>query len=75
MLGVANAIYIIVEQHSIYKLSMLLKLLQQLIYAGYHYNADTQMYFDDKTGGYYSGADSKWYLFDDNTQQLKEWQQ
>ena len=43
--------------------------------AGYYYNADTQMYFDNKTGGYYSGTDSKWYLYDGATQQFQEWQQ
>lgn len=46
-----------------------------MICAGYHYNADTQMYFDSKTGAYYSGADSKWYLYDASAQQFQEWQQ
>ena len=44
-------------------------------HAGYYHNADTQMYFDNKTGGYYSGTDSKWYLYDGTTQQFQEWQQ
>ena len=48
--------------------------VQHACHAGYHYNADTQMYFDSKTGGYYSSTDSKWYLYDSNSQQFQEWQ-
>lgn len=44
-------------------------------YAGYYHNADTQIYFDHKTGGYYSGTDSKWYWYDSTSQQFQEWQQ
>ncbi|KAL0033088.1 hypothetical protein WJX79_002251 [Trebouxia sp. C0005] len=43
--------------------------------SGYHYSADTQMYFDSNSGGYYSNSDSKWYLYNEATQQFQEWQQ
>ncbi len=44
-------------------------------HVGYHYNADSQMYYDSNTGGYYSGTDKKWYLYDEAIQQFQEWQQ
>ena len=43
--------------------------------AGYYYNADTQMYFDSSTGGYYAESDRKWYLYDGATQSFQEWEQ
>lgn len=41
--------------------------------AGSYFNSENQMYFDAATGGFYSGVDGKWYLYDDASQQFQEW--
>ena len=33
------------------------------------------MYFDATSGGFYSGSDGKWYLYDEASQQFQDWTQ
>ena len=41
----------------------------------FHSRAETGMYWDAASGGFYNGGDGKWYSWDADKQQFVEWEQ